>query len=325
MMRALFVSALLLNLQAPQPSTPAPPAGTDIYELAFDGTLDGLKRAKVQPVVTERGYDNQPFYTPDAKSILFTAIRTGNQTDIYEFDRAARTSKPLITTPEGEYSPTITPDGGISVIRVEADKTQRLWRFDRAGRNPKVVLTDIKPVGYHVWIDGDTLALFVLGPPATLQIAHVGAGKADIVARDIGRSLQRIPGNRNVSFVQRDSSGDGSPASADFWVNALNPQTGAVTALVKAVAGSNDRDCAWLPDGALLMSAGTKIFSWRPSDKEWKETFDGAAAGLGAITRMAVSPDGKSVAVVVAEKPAAAAPENAHIDPAFGRSWLPRR
>src|SRR4029078_12900432 len=159
----------------------------------------GLRGPMGQPAVTERGYDNQPFYTPYGKSILFTAIRDGRQTDIYEFDRAARHAKPLITRPEGEYSPTITPDGqGISVIRVEADKTQRLWRFDRSGKNPTVILPDIKPVGYHVWVDADTLVLFVIGPPATLQLAHVATGKADIVARDIGRSLQRIPNNRAV-------------------------------------------------------------------------------------------------------------------------------
>ena len=68
------------------------------------------------------------------------------------------------------------------------------------------MLADIKPVGYHTWIDSDQLALFVLGPPATLQLARVSTGKADTLARDIGRSLQRIPGGRLVSFVMRESS-----------------------------------------------------------------------------------------------------------------------
>ena len=112
MMRGLLLGALFAVAvrQAPQPTPPAAaPPGTDIYELTFDGSLAGLASAKAQPVSVERGYDNQPFYTPDAKSILYTAIRDGKQTDIYEFDRASRKSKPLITTPEGEYSPTITP------------------------------------------------------------------------------------------------------------------------------------------------------------------------------------------------------------------------
>jgi hypothetical protein len=270
--------------------------------VTFDGSLAGLASAKAQPISVERGYDNQPFYTPDGKSILYTAIRDGKQTDIYEFDRVTRKSKPLITTPEGEYSPTITPDGkGISVIRVEPDKTQRLWRFDRSGGSPSVILPEIKPVGYHAWVDADQLVLFVLGPPATLQLARVSTGKAETLARDIGRSLQRIPGGRLVSFVMRESASNGAPASGDYWVNALNPQTGAITALTKVAPGSTDRDCAWLSDGTLLMSAGAKIMAWKAGDKAWREAFDGAPAKLAAITRMAISPDGKALAVVVSE------------------------
>jgi len=303
----MFRGVLLILLvsvvgQAPQPAAPAAaPPGTDIYELTFDGSLAGLASARVQPISVERGYDNQPFYTPDGKSILYTAIRDGKQTDIYEFDRATRKSAPLITTPEGEYSPTITPDGqGISVIRVEPDKTQRLWRFDRSGGSPSVILPDIKPVGYHAWVDADQLVLFVLGPPATLQLARVSTGKAETLARDIGRSLQRIPGGRLVSFVMRESA-SGAAASGDYWVNALNPQTGAITALTKVAPGSADRDCAWLADGTLLMSAGAKIMAWKAGDKAWRDAFDGASAKLSAITRMAVSPDGKSLAIVTNE------------------------
>src|SRR5262245_4850934 len=305
MLRSLLLVLLVSVFGQAQPAPPAAaPPGTDIYELTFDGTISGLASAKAQPISVERGYDNQPFYTPDGKSILDTAIRDGKQTDIYEFDRATRKSKPLITTPEGEYSPTITPDGkGISVIRVEPDKTQRLWRFDRSGGSPAVILPDIKPVGYHAWVDADQLVLFVLGPPATLQLARVSTGKAETLARDIGRSLQRIPGGRLVSFVMRESASGGATASGDYWVHALNPQTGAITALTKVAPATADRDCAWLSDGTLLMSAGAKIMAWKAGEKAWREAFDGAAAHLSGITRMAVSPDGKALALVVGESP----------------------
>src|SRR6267378_1894361 len=95
-----------------------------------------------------------------------------------------------------EYSPTPLPDGkGFSVIRVEADSTQRLWAFDRDGSRPRLVLDSIKPVGYHAWADAHALVLFVLGSPPTLQIADAGSpgARGEVLAHDIGRSLQRIP------------------------------------------------------------------------------------------------------------------------------------
>lgn len=281
--------------------TAAPPAqqppGTDIYELSFDGTLEGLSRAEVRPVASQPGYDNQPAYTPDGKFVLFTGNRDGRQTDIFEFDRSSRRVRPLTTTAEAEYSPTVTPDGaGISVIRVEADGTQRLWRFDRGGGNPRLVLTDIRPVGYHAWIDGDQLALFVLGKPSTLQHARVSTGTAAVVARAIGRSIQRIPGGAAVSFVHREDSGE-------HRVKRFDAATQAISVIAPVPPGNDERDSAWLPDGTLLMSSGTRILAWQPSATagEWRNVFDATAHKLGAITRMAASPDGRALAIVVAE------------------------
>jgi Tol biopolymer transport system component len=292
--------AVLLQLPASPPPPPPPqpavsPPGTDIYELSFDGKLDSLSHAKPIAVAHERGYENQPFYTPDGGAILLTGNLDGKQTDIYEFDRKLRRVRPLTATPEGEYSATTTPDGkGFSVIRVEADSTQRLWRFDRNGTNPRVVLTDIKPVGYHAWIDDDQLALFVLGQPSTLQHARVSTGKATVVAENIGRSLHRIPNSRTVSFVHRESA-------KNVWVKQFDPATGASTPLVQMRAGNTEGDVAWTPDGTLLMSAETKIYAWRRGDNDWREVYDVAAHKLGAVTRMAVAPDARSIAIVVNE------------------------
>ena len=256
---AVILCVAGLTQQPAKPQAPgAPPPATDIYEVVFDGTLAGLKAAKPRAVATERGYENQPSFTPEGGTILFTANRDGKQTDIFEFDRASRQARQLIATPEAEYSATVTPDGtGFSVIRVESDGTQRLWRFDRRGENPRIVLNDIKPVGYHVWIDSETVVLFVLGPPATLQLARVPTGKAEVLARDIGRSLQRIPGGSSVSFVQREAEGE-------YAVMALDAVKSAITKIARVAPGSTDRDCAWLPDGTLLMSSGSRIVALRP-------------------------------------------------------------
>jgi len=298
MIRALALVGLM-TLVSQQPT--APPTGsaqtppdTDIYELSFNGQLETLKSATPQAISVAKGYDNQPFFTPDGAAVLFTANRDGKQTDIFEFDRGARRVRQLVATPEAEYSATITPDGkGFSVIRVESGGTQRLWRFDRDGRNPRLVLTDIQPVGYHAWVDPDRLVLFVLGKPSTLQTALVSTGKGTVVASNVGRSIQRMPGGSAISFVERLENGE-------YWVKELNPVTGSSTPFVMAPAGSTERDCAWLPDGTLLMSAATRIVAWRRGEG-WRDVYDVAAHKLGTVTRMAVAPDGRSVAIVVNE------------------------
>ena len=294
MSRLPTAAAVLLWLtQAPTQPAPQPPPSTDIYLLAMSGGLESLKNGTPKPIAVEKGYDNQPFFTPDGRHVLFTANRDGKQMDIYEHAIGGATRQ-LIATPEGEYSPTITPDGAISVIRVEADGTQRLWRFERNGTNPHVLLENVKPVGYHAWIDGGRLALFVLGQPATLRLARPGRGDAEIVATDIGRSIHRIPGRRAVSFVQREGEGK-------FVVKQLDVDDKRITALTPTVSGSSDRDTAWTPDGTLLMSAGRKVFGWKSGDGNWREVYDVTPHRLGNISRMAVSPDGKALALVVSE------------------------
>jgi len=111
----------------------------------------------------------------------------------------------------------------------------------------------------------------------------------------LDRESGEIPGTRAVSFVQREGSGE-------FWVKQIEVATRKIEPLVKAVEGSTDRDMTWTPDGqTVLMSTGTKVFSWTRSAAGWTEVFDAAAHALGAVSRLAVSPKGDAVAIVVAE------------------------
>jgi Tol biopolymer transport system component len=316
-MKGLLIVALIALTQTPA----APPPATDIYLVPLSGGLASMKAAKPTAVSNAAGYDNQPGFSPDGARILFAGNRDGKQIDIYAFDRPTGKSTQLTQTPENENSPTNVPAGAgpagsFSVVQSEFDKSgarpaspiQRLWRFNSEGKSPQLILADINPVGYHAWMSADSLVLFVLGAqgkPATLQIASVKTGKAEIVADGPGRSLHRIPGTQLASFVQRE-------ASSDYWIKQLDIATKKIEPLVKTVEGSSDRDMAWMPDGkTILMSSGTKVFAWTrlPSealakeggDKGWTEVFDGAPHQLGAITRLSVSPKGDAVAIVVAE------------------------
>jgi hypothetical protein len=296
-MRALIAIAFTIS---PHAQAPAPPPSTDIYIVPLKGGLASMKAAKPTPVSTAPGYDNQPYFSADGNRVLFAANHDGKQTDVFLFNRDTGRVTQLTNTPENENSPTYLPagigeNGGFSVVRSEMDKTQRLWRFNAAGRDAQLILTDIKPVGYHAWVDADRLALFVLGEPNSLQLASVKTGKGDVAANGIGRSLHRIPGTRLVSFVHREPSGE-------YWIKQIDIDSKTIDAMTKVVEGAADRDMAWMPDGkTILMSSGTKVFSWTRGSSSWTEVFDAAPHNLGAVSRIAVSPKGDAIAIVVAE------------------------
>jgi Tol biopolymer transport system component len=300
-MRALVLIAALIQTPATPPAQPAaPPPGTDIYLLPMTGGLAALKAAKPAPVSTAPGYDNQPFFSADGRRLLFAANRDGKQTDVFMFERGTGRVTQLTNTPENENSPTYLPSGkgdadGFSVVRSEMDKTQRLWRFNATGREPSVLLADIKPVGYHAWVDPDRVVLFVLGEPNLLLLASVNRGKGEVAANGIGRSLHRIPGTRMVSFVHREQSGE-------YWIKQIDVDSKKIDRLTRVVEGSADRDMTWMPDGkTILMSGGTKVYSWTRGATGWTEVFDAAPHNLGAVSRLAVSPKGDAIAIVVAE------------------------
>jgi hypothetical protein len=194
---AWISSALLtaFTAGAQQPSQPPrlPPAPPDIY-IATLTVARGAPSVGVPMNFTDRvGYDNQPSFSSDGAAIFFTSVRDDAQADIYRYDVATkRTDRVTSSTPESEYSATSIDSGrAISVIRVERDSAQRLWRFPlRAGGEPSVILERVRPVGYHAWADDHTLALFVLGNPNSLQLADTRTGNADTIATGIGRSLQ---------------------------------------------------------------------------------------------------------------------------------------
>jgi hypothetical protein len=306
---ALAVAAALL-LQAAQS---AAPPDTEIYLCELTRAGGGLTVGPPLNISNSPGYDNQPTFTPDGAAILFTSVR-GHQaqspangaasgSDIYRYDIGPKSLRQLTSTPESEYSPTVTPDGAhFSTVRVEADGTQRLWRFTMAGQDASLVLADVKPVGYHAWVDASTVALFILGQPqgqanaqpATLQLADITTGKARVVASNIARSVLRMPDGR-ISFVLRDLAAGGPPVLS---IHALDPKTGGHVRLVEAPAGANEVDAAWTPDGMLLVSQPRALLGWRAGDPALAPVANLAPLGLRGVTRLAVSPRGDRIAIV---------------------------
>lgn len=284
----------LAGIASAQPASPARPAAPppDVYLVSV--TLDRETPKVGMPLnITDRaGYDNQPSFTSDQKGVFFTSVRDDAQADIYRYDIATKqTTRVTTTAPESEYSATPI-DGGraISIVRVERDSAQRLWRFPLDGSAPSVILERVRPVGYHAWADDHTLALFVLGSPNTLQLADTRSGAAETLASGIGRSLHRIPRTNRISFVRK-------VAPTEWWIESLDPASREMTRLIRLPEGVEDY--AWLPGGSMVCGRDARLLWWSgKAGSEWKEIADLSSSGVRGITRLAVSARGDLLAFV---------------------------
>ena len=269
-----------------------PPRDTDVLiaELTFNS--QGVPSVGTPTNLTQRrDYDNQPYFVPDGSGFWYTINDPQNdQADIWRYDFAtAGVTRVTMSSPESEYSATPLPDGsGISVIRVEADSTQRLWRFDLDGANGAVILPNVAPVGYHAWVDESTLVLFVLGAPATLQRADVDTGQTEVITRNIGRSIQRIPDSDDVSYAQVHEDGTAT-------IMRLPSERTAPEPIAEAVSGGDFH--AWAPNGSLLTASGSVVYAWSLSTDEWVPVADFPHLNI-SISRLAISPNGTQIAMV---------------------------
>lgn len=248
-------------------------------------------------VTRKADYDNQPHFTPDGRGIWYTSVDPHTaQSDIYRYDiDSGRVARVTQSNPESEYSATPLPDGsGISTIRVEADSAQRLWRFDHEGGAAAVVLEDVAPVGYHAWVDDNTVVMFILGDPPTLQVGDLRTGRARVVTEDIGRSIQRIPDSFDVSYVQRHDDGTST-------IMRLPGDGSAPEVIIEAVAGGDFH--AWAADGTLLMADGPVVYGAAPApERSWTPIADFSHLDI-VISRLAVSPDASQIALVAEPAP----------------------
>jgi hypothetical protein len=278
----------------PAPAAPEGAISTDIYLYRLRG-LPLVTRGHLANLTQRRGYDNQPFWDGNER-LLYTSQHDG-QTDIYAIDFASSTIQRVTSTPESEYSAAPTPDNAaVTVVRVEADSTQRLWRFPRNGSAPTVILPEVKPVGYFAWLDTSRVALFVLGTPNALHIADAATGRTRLVANGVGRSLQRVPGGSRASFLHRSGTKwilktvEANPASLTIVLDSL------------AVMPDSADYVVWRSAEELYTAAGSRILRLRPPQREWELVADLADEGIKGISRLALSPDGRKLAFVAQER-----------------------
>ena len=273
-------------------------AGSEI--LIFDLVIqkDKVTMANPKNITNHRGYDNQPSFHADLPIVYYSSFDDDGRADIKYYNYKTGETAQLTKTHEREYSPTLTPDKQFVSCIIQRDNgAQDLGKYPSEGGDPLTIVND-RIVGYHAWLDNSHLVLYILGKeskPNTLHYLRLPTKSDTLIAENVGRSLHRVPGENAFSFVHKITE-------TKWFIKKYNPGKSVISVITATLP--NREDMCWIPDGKIIMSDDAKILWLDPRDKDkaWKEIqVTSGAELLKGVTRISVSPDGKLIAVVVAE------------------------
>jgi hypothetical protein len=260
---------------------------TDIYLVSLEKSGDSLIFGAPENITQNPGYDNQPSFVSN-EVLLFSSTRNG-QTDIRRYNLKTGEDQWISNTAVGsEYSPQQIPGSeDISAIRLDTTGLQRLYRYTPKG-NAKKILEKAK-VGYQLWLEKNLLMTTVLVENRMdLQLHFLKEGHSRTYQKNVGRSLLKIPGTDRVSYVNRENG--------ISELKSMHPLSGATEVLLEA---GQIQDFCWLPDGTLIAGEGNSLLAYQvQKDSSWQLIKSFNTPGLGSISRIALSPDGKTLALV---------------------------
>ena len=264
------------------------PNNSRLYLATFDGVTVGAPRL----VTAKRGYVNQPAFA--GEGLYFTWRPEGSQADIWLHDLRTNDERAITCTSQEEYGASTTPDHHLSVIRIEDNLERRLVVLDAAGAPSRTLFPSLTTVGAYRWADDHTVAIMVSNPDGSaskLVLGDVGTGAAVSVAEEVGGALAVIPNAHALSYV--DMAGERPTLMR------LDLAARVTSKLVELPDGVDT--VAWLGDGTALAGTANRIVRWKPGAASWEDV--ARVSVDGSIARVVVSPDERTLAIVVKDRP----------------------
>jgi len=233
-------------------------------------------------VLRSAEYQNQPEFSLDAKRLLWTAHAGDGDlaTDIRYLELAnPKSPQTLRTTPFGEFSATAlaNPAGSYSVVRVEKDGTQRIWRISEQDEQ---LFVDLPGVGYHVWGEHGDLLLFLLEDKTGPNRAAYRKADGTLITLNshIGRALAHIPATELFYFT---APAAGQTAQSPLWLWQYDASTNRTTQIAPMPPAGID--LAVTAQGQLWASAGTALYALK--NQQWQKVADLGKHCQGKVSR----------------------------------------
>jgi hypothetical protein len=193
------------------------------------------------------------------------------------------------------YSPTASPaNNGISVLMVEEDSTQRIWQYPFSGSKPYVLFPKCDSIGYYAWINTNSVLAYILGgksSPSRLSLVEAD-GREKKLAEGIGRGMKVI--GKEALFIKKEDS-----INYVYWTDYSQ-----IKKLVKTPGNSEYlaayKDLVLMANNGTIYGAKMKREMGKIMElEEFAPLQDLSGNGLKKITRIAISPDEKTMAVAV--------------------------
>ncbi|HXB41934.1 MAG TPA: WD40 repeat domain-containing protein [Bacteroidia bacterium] len=263
---------------------------TEIFLADIEITNKLIKVEKTENITNRKGYDNQPFFMPDGKTILFSSgPDSAKKIHIWQYTFKSKEIKPETFIQTSEYSPMLAPDGRyMSCVVVEKDSAQRIWLYDIRKTDIKSCLTEnTDSIGYYAWLGKDSILYYKLTNPHSLRVLNLKTGEDNWLCNHPTRSFKKV-NNTTFFYVIHEEK--------ENFIYFFDIHT--KKAQVYAVDKPENQDYVWLPDLGMVKSEGSKLLHYSTETKVWAEVADFSSYGVKKITRFAFSPDKKRLAVV---------------------------
>ena len=262
---------------------------TEVYLFDITKTTDGYELNNKLNISNNEGYDNQPHFY-DNNTLLFASSRDG-QTDIVKYTIDTGEKKFINYTKNGgEYSPQRIPNSeDISAVRLDNSGLQRLYKYNINSGVSEEIIPNLK-VAYPLWYNDHLLFSAVIGENALeLVKSDLNNNSNNILEKNIGRSLHKIPNTNLISFI--------SKKKMNWEILAVNTSTLSIDTIT--LLDGNYEDICWLTKEIVLLAKKNQIVQLTISKKTvWYKNVNKEQLNLKNISRISVSPDGKKIAIV---------------------------
>lgn len=263
---------------------------TEVFVFDIRPAYEGLQLLNARNVSNNPGYDNQPSFISNER-LVFAGDNDG-QTDISEYNLATKLQKWVNQeTKGGEYSPQKFPSSDdLAAVRLDPNGKQRLYRYNSKTGQSSEIVPDLQVAYFAFYDDSKMLATVLDDEYMSLVMIDLPNKKADTLFYKAGRSLQKVPKTRAMSYTLVNEEGN-----LDLYLLDMDSyESFFVTELPIGI-----QDFVWINDTQVLVGSGSNLFMYDTlGGLEWNGVASLGEYGIKNISRMAISPDGKKLAVV---------------------------